>query len=147
MFLVTIITIFVSLDDFYRSFFMKYKTLALVAVAAALCSCASNQQVLARSMGQAETSASIAKQTKLNNSATASAEKKMDVAKEYESNGEEEQAAVIADLSSLEYRLALLSAERDDVKKQNEKLEKNLREDQKRLAQYQMYLDKEMGGK
>lgn len=147
MFLVTIITIFVSLDDFYRSFFMKYKTLALVAVAAALCSCASNQQVLARSMGQAETSASIAKQTKLNNSATASAEKKMDVAKEYEANGEEEQAAVIADLSSLEYRLALLSAERDDVKKQNEKLEKNLREDQKRLAQYQMYLDKEMGGK
>lgn len=147
MFLVTIITIFVSPDDFYRSFFMKYKTLALVAVAAALCSCASNQQVLARSMGQAETSASIAKQTKLNNSATASAEKKMDVAKEYEANGEEEQAAVIADLSSLEYRLALLSAERDDVKKQNEKLEKNLREDQKRLAQYQMYLDKEMGGK
>lgn len=147
MLLVTIITIFVSLDDFYRSFFMKYKTLALVAVAAALCSCASNQQVLARSMGQAETSASIAKQTKLNNSATASAEKKMDVAKEYEANGEEEQAAVIADLSSLEYRLALLSAERDDVKKQNEKLEKNLREDQKRLAQYQMYLDKEMGGK
>lgn len=147
MLLVTIITIFVSLDDFYRSFFMKYKTLALVAVAAALCSCASNQQVLARSMGQAETSASIAKQTKLNNSATASAEKKMDVAKEYVANGEEEQAAVIADLSSLEYRLALLSAERDDVKKQNEKLEKNLREDQKRLAQYQMYLDKEMGGK
>lgn len=147
MLLVTIITIFVSQDDFYRSFFMKYKTLALVAVAAALCSCASNQQVLARSMGQAETSASIAKQTKLNNSATASAEKKMDVAKEYEANGEEEQAAVIADLSSLEYRLALLSAERDDVKKQNEKLEKNLREDQKRLAQYQMYLDKEMGGK
>lgn len=126
---------------------MKFKNLALGAIAAMLCSCASNQQVLARSMGQAETSASIAKQAKLNNSTTASASKKMDMAKEYEANGDEEQAAVIADLSSLEYRLALLTAERDDVKKQNEKLEKNLREDQKRLAQYQMYLDKEMGGK
>ena len=118
---------------------MKLRALAVGAAVATLFGCASNQQAIDRSMGQAETSQSVA--TEMNAKASPAAKANLDSAKVLQENGDEEEAVVMADMSSLEYKLAIYTAERDEVKKQDDALEKALRADQDRKAAYQKALD------
>lgn len=118
---------------------MKLRALAVGAAVATLFGCASNQQAVVRSMGEASASQHIA--VEMNAKASPAAQASLDSAKVLQENGDEEEAVVMADMSSLEYRLAIYTAERDDVKKQNEELEKGLRADQERKAVYQKTLE------
>jgi hypothetical protein len=61
-----------------------------------------------------------------------------------QADGEEEEAAALAEQSSLEYRLAVANAERDAAKKEDERVEKELRGDVERKLIYQSILDKEV---
>lgn len=125
---------------------MKICTLAMGACVAVLFGCASNQQVLDYSMGQAEKSREVASEMKIDPSATAKASAGLDSAKSMLNEGEKENAVVMANLSSLEYKLALSMKERDDVRKMDEQLEKDLRADLERKAFYQETLEKEVKG-
>ena len=71
---------------------------------------------------------------------------KLDSAKAKLADGEEEEAAALADQSALEYRLAIANAERDAVKKEDERVEKELRSDVERKLIYQSILDQETKG-
>lgn len=61
--------------------------------------------------------------------------------------GKEDEAITMAEQSNLEYRLALATAERDAVKKDDERVEKELRADVERKLLYQSILDKETSAK
>ena len=89
----------------------------------ALVGCAGNQQAMERSLSQAEGAKTIADESKLDASLTAGAAADLDSAKSYAEQGEEEQAIAAAEKSALEYKLALLSAERDSLKKADARLE------------------------
>ena len=73
-----------------------------------------------------------------------SANAKLDSAKALQADGEEEEAAALAEQSTLEYRLAVANAERDAAKKEDERVEKELRGDVERKLIYQSILDKEV---
>lgn len=123
---------------------MKLRALAVGAAVATLFGCASNQQAIDRSMGEASASQLIA--AEMNAKASPAAQASLDSAKVLQENGDEEEAVVMADMSSLEYKLAIYTAERDDAKKQDESLEKALRADQDRKAAYQKALDQATKG-
>lgn len=82
----------------------------------------------------------------MNAKASPAAKANLDSAKVLQENGEEVAAVVMADMSSLEYKLAIYTAERDEAKKQDESLEKALRADQDRKAAYQKALDQAAKG-
>ena len=69
---------------------------------------------------------------------------KLDSAKALQADGEDEQAAALAEQSVLEYKLAVANAERDAAKKEDERVEKELRGDVERKLIYQSILDKEV---
>lgn len=123
---------------------MKIHTLAMAGSLALLCSCAGTQNSLDRSMAQAESSRELAQEMKLDEASTANAAAKLDEAKTMKEQGEEEQAAILADESNLEYRLAMATAERDAVKKEDARVESELRSDVERKLLYQGILDKEL---
>lgn len=123
---------------------MNLRTLVVFAAFASLIGCASNQQAIDCSMGQAEASKSIAKE--LNVKPSTAAVSNLDSAKILLENGEEEDAIIMANMSSLEYKLAVYTSERDDVKKQDEQLEKALREDMERKVMYQKSLEQSVKG-
>lgn len=119
-------------------------TLALSALA--LIGCASNQQAMDRSFAQAESSKNMAAEANLDSATTAKASAYLDSAKVYKENGDEEEAINAAELSSLEYRAAVANAERDALKKDDARLESELRSDVERKILYQSILDQETKG-
>lgn len=108
--------------------------------------CASNQQAVDRSLGQAEMTQAVAAESNVNAASVAKAKADLDSAQTLAANGDEEEAVVMADMSTLEYKLAIYAAERDEMKKKDEALEKELREDNERKAKYQTILNNEVKG-
>lgn len=125
---------------------MKFSKILFGISAVLLVGCAGNQQAVDRSIGQADAAKAMAEESKLPASATETASATLDSAKVFQQNGEEEQALAAAEKSSLEYRIALVSAERDSLKKADERLENELRNDVERKLLYQNILDQETKG-
>lgn len=125
---------------------MNIRTLAMGVAALVLFGCASNQQAVDRSLGQAEMTQVVAAESNVNAASVAKAKADLDSAQTLAANGDEEEAVVMADMSTLEYKLAIYAAERDEMKKKDEALEKELREDNERKAKYQTILNNEVKG-
>ncbi len=125
---------------------MNIRTLAMGVAALVLFGCASNQQAVDRSLGQAEMTQAVAAESNVNAASVAKAKADLDSAQTLAANGDEEEAVVMADMSTLEYKLAIYAAERDEMKKKDETLEKQLREDNERKAKYQTILNNEVKG-
>ncbi|MBQ3715474.1 MAG: hypothetical protein II892_07825 [Fibrobacter sp.] len=125
---------------------MNIRTLAMGCAALLMFGCASNQQAVDRSLGQAEMTQTVAAESNVDAAAAAKAKADLDSAQALAANGDEEEAIVMADMSTLEYKLAIYTAEREDMKKKDEALEKELREDNERKAKYQGILDSEVKG-
>lgn len=125
---------------------MNIRTLAMGGAALVLFGCASNQQAVDRSLGQAEMTQAVAAESNVNAASVAKAKADLDSAQTLAANGDEEEAVVMADMSTLEYKLAIYAAERDEMKKKDEALEKELREDNERKAKYQTILNNEVKG-
>ena len=125
---------------------MNIRTLAMGVAALVLFGCASNQQAVDRSLGQAEMTQAVAAESNVNAASVAKAKADLDSAQTLAANGDEEEAVVMADMSTLDYKLAIYAAERDEMKKKDEALEKQLREDNERKAKYQTILNNEVKG-
>ncbi|MBO7551272.1 MAG: hypothetical protein J6T62_07105 [Fibrobacter sp.] len=125
---------------------MNIRTLAMGVAALVLFGCASNQQAVDRSLGQAEMTQAVAAESNVNAASVAKAKADLDSAQTLAANGDDEEAVVMADMSTLEYKLAIYAAERDEMKKKDEALEKELREDNERKAKYQTILNNEVKG-
>ena len=125
---------------------MKLSRIVIGIAAVALVGCAGNQQAMERSLSQAEGVKTVADDSKLDAALTANAAADLDSAKAYAEQGEEELAIAAADKSALEYKLAVLSAERDSLKKADARLESELRGDVERKLIYQSILDQETKG-
>jgi len=125
---------------------MKLSRIVIGIAAVALVGCAGNQQAMERSLSQAEGVKTIADESKLDAASTANAAADLDSAKAYAEQGEEELAIAAAEKSALEYKLAVLSAERDSLKKADARLESELRGDVERKLIYQNILDQETKG-
>ena len=125
---------------------MNIRTLAMGVAALVLFGCASNQQAVDRSLGQAEMTQVVAAESNVNAASVAKAKADLDSAQTLAANGDEEEAVVMADMSTLEYKLAIYAAERDEMKRKDEALEKELREDNERKAKYQTILNNEVKG-
>lgn len=122
---------------------MKIKFLAAAAVSGIFLTACAGGVNANKSLGTADATASIAADAKIEPAKTDAAKAKLDSAKALQQSGEEEQAAALAEESALEYRLAIATAERDEVKKEDERVEKELRGDVERKLIYQSILDKE----
>ena len=125
---------------------MKLSRIVIGIAAVALVGCAGNQQAMERSLSQAEGVKTVADESKLDAALTANAAADLDSAKAYAEQGEEELAIAAADKSALEYKLAVLSAERDSLKKADARLESELRGDVERKLIYQSIVDQETKG-
>ncbi|MCQ2106930.1 MAG: hypothetical protein MJZ26_14200 [Fibrobacter sp.] len=126
---------------------MKFKFLTLGFALAALCSCAGHNTAVDRSIGQAEAAKAYTEEAKIEPAQTLNANAKLASAKAFMDQGKEDEAIAMAEQSNLEYRLALATAERDAVKKDDERVEKELRNDVERKLLYQSILDKETSAK
>lgn len=124
---------------------MKAINVALVLTAACLFGCASNQHAVDKSFSQAELSQKMAGES-VDSSKISDANKDLDSAKVLKDQGEDESAMLLADKSSLEFRLAVAAAERDALKKEDERVEGELRSDVERKLLYQNILDNEVKG-
>jgi hypothetical protein len=125
---------------------MKYRIFAAglaVTALAVLSGCAGSVNA-SKSIEFADANKTIAEEVKADASQMESANAKLDSAKALQADGEEEEAAALAEQSSLEYRLAVANAERDAAKKEDERVEKELRGDVERKLIYQSILDKEV---
>ena len=125
---------------------MKYKIFAAglaVTALAFLSGCAGSVNA-SKSIEFADANKTIAEEVKADASQMESANAKLDSAKALQADGEEEEAAALAEQSTLEYRLAVANAERDAAKKEDERVEKELRGDVERKLIYQSILDKEV---
>ena len=126
---------------------MKYRFfvagLAVTALAI-LSGCAGGAAKANRSVSLAGEAKTIAEEAKADSAQMQSANVKLDSAKALEAAGKNEEAAVLADQSALEYRLAIANAERDAAKKEDERVEKELRDDVERRLIYQNILDQEV---
>ena len=96
-----------------------------------------------KSIEFADSNKTIAQEAKVDAAQLESANAKLDSAKALQADGDEEEAAALAEQSSLEYRLAIANAELDAAKKEDEKVEKELRSDVERKLLYQSILDQE----
>lgn len=96
-----------------------------------------------KSIDYANDNKTIAEEAKVDAAQLESANAKLDSAKTLQANGEEEQAYALAEQSTLEYKLAIATAERDAAKKEDAKVEKELRSDVERKLIYQNILDQE----
>ena len=110
---------------------MKFTHLMIGLAGFALVGCATTQQAMDRSMMQAENSKVIATDAGL------------DSANAYKTAKKQQEATNAASLSVLEYRLALINAERDSLQKEDARLEEDLRNDVERKILYQNILDNE----
>lgn len=110
---------------------------------AALTGCAGSQNSLNNSMGKTEATMALAQQSNVDPTITASATSKIDSAKVLKEDGENEKAQALLEQSELDLRLAIATSERDQVKKEDQKVENDLRADVERKLLYQSILDKE----
>ena len=125
---------------------MKYRFFAAglaVTALAFLSGCAGSVNAT-RSIEYASANKAIAEEAKADPAQVESTNAKLDSAKALQASGEDEQAAALAEQSALEYRLAVATAERDAAKKEDERVEKELRSDVERKLIYQSILDKEV---
>ena len=109
---------------------------------ASLSGCAGSVNA-AKSIEFADSNKTIAQEANVDAAQIESANAKLDSAKALQADGDEEEAAALAEQSSLEYRLAIANAELDAAKKEDEKVEKELRSDVERKLLYQNILDQE----
>lgn len=96
-----------------------------------------------KSIEVADSNKAIAEETKADPAQIEAANAKLDSAKALQANGEEEQAAALAEESVLDYKLAIANAELKAAKTEDEKIEKELRGDVERKLIYQSILDQE----
>ena len=96
-----------------------------------------------KSIEFADSNKTIAQEAKVDAAQLESANAQLDSARALQADGDEEDAAALAEQSSLEYRLAIANAELDAAKKEDEKVEKELRSDVERKLLYQSILDQE----
>lgn len=122
---------------------MKMKFLAAAAVSGIFLTACAGGANASKSLGRADETANIAAEAKADPAKTESAKAKLDSAKALHQEGEEEQAIALAEESTLDYRLAIAAAERDEAKKEDERVEKELRGDVERKLIYQSILDQE----
>lgn len=115
--------------------------MAIIALAA-LSGCAGGVNAT-KSIEFADSNKTIAQEANVEAAQLESANIKLDSAKALQADGDEEEAAALAEQSSLEYRLAVANAELDAAKKEDEKVEKELRGDVERKLLYQSILDQE----
>ena len=115
--------------------------MAIIALAA-LSGCAGGVNAT-KSIEFADSNKMIAQDAKVDAAQLESANAKLDSAKALQADGDEEEAAALAEQSSLEYKLAVANAELDAAKKEDEKVEKELRGDVERKLLYQNILDQE----
>lgn len=125
---------------------MKLTKLIFGFAALSLVACAGNQQAVERSVGQAEGFKTLSQESKMDSAAMSVATADLDSAKAYQQAGEEEKAIELADKSTLEYKITLLAAERDELKKEDARVEKELRSDVERRLLYQNILEQETKG-
>ena len=81
---------------------MNIRTLAMGAAVLFLFGCASNQQAVDRSLGQAEMTQAVAAESNVDAAAAAKAKADLDSAQALAANGDEEEAVVMADMSTLD---------------------------------------------
>ena len=115
--------------------------MAVIALAA-LSGCAGGVNAT-KSIEFADSNKTIAQEAKVDAAQLESANAKLDSAKALQADGDEEEAAALAEQSTLEYKLAIANAELDAAKKEDEKVEKELRSDVERKLLYQNILDQE----
>ena len=115
--------------------------MAIIALAA-LSGCAGGVNAT-KSIEFADSNKTIAEEAKVEAAQLESANAKLDSAKALQADGEEEEAYALAEQSTLEYKLAIANAELDAAKKEDEKVEKELRSDVERKLLYQNILDQE----
>jgi hypothetical protein len=85
----------------------------------------------------------IAEEAKVEPTQIESANAKLESASKLKADGQDEKAAALAEESTLEYKLAVANAELDAAKKEDERVEKELRGDVERKLIYQSILDQE----
>lgn len=112
------------------------------AALATLSGCAGSVNA-SKSIEFADSNKTIAQEAKVDAAQLESANAKLDSAKALQADGEEEEAYALAEQSTLEYKLAIANAELDAAKKEDEKVEKELRSDVERKLLYQSILDQE----
>lgn len=122
---------------------MKFTHLMIGLAGFALVGCATTQQAMDRSMMQAESSKTIATDAGLDSASTQAAAAHLDSANAYKAAKKQQEATNAASLSVLEYRLALINAEKDSLQKEDARLEEDLRNDVERKILYQNILDNE----
>ena len=115
--------------------------MAIIALAA-LSGCAGGVNAT-KSIEFADSNKMLAQDAKVDAAQLESANAKLDSAKALQADGDEEEAYALAEQSSLEYKLAIANAELDAAKKEDEKVEKELRGDVERKLLYQNILDQE----
>ena len=115
--------------------------MAIIALAA-LSGCAGGVNAT-KSIEFADSNKTIAQEAKVDAAQLESANTKLDSAKALQADGDEEEAYALAEQSTLEYKLAIANAELDAAKKEDEKVEKELRSDVERKLLYQNILDQE----
>ncbi len=115
--------------------------MAIIALAA-LSGCAGGVNAT-KSIEFADSNKTIAQEANVEAAQLESANIKLDSAKALQADGDEEEAAALAEQSTLEYKLAIANAELDAAKKEDEKVEKELRGDVERKLLYQNILDQE----
>jgi len=125
---------------------MKYRffVAGLAVTALAILSGCAGSANASRPIEFAEANKTIAEEAKVDSAQMQSANAKLDSAKALQAEGEDEQAIALAEQSTLEYRLAVANAERDAAKKEDERVEKELRDDVERKLIYQNILDQEV---
>ncbi|OWV24960.1 hypothetical protein B7988_13340 [Fibrobacter sp. UWB1] len=115
--------------------------MAIIALAA-LSGCAGGVNAT-KSIEFADSNKNIAQEANVEAAQLESANIKLDSAKALQADGDEEEAAALAEQSTLEYKLAIANAELAAAKKEDEKVEKELRGDVERKLLYQNILDQE----
>lgn len=116
---------------------------ATIAAVAVLSGCASGVSAN-RQLTNALATKTIADSAGLSKVQTHKAQAKLDSAIKLKQDENEQQALYMAEQSALEYRLALAVAERDSVKKEDARIETELKNDEKRKLLYQNILNSEI---
>lgn len=122
---------------------LRFFAAGVAVTAVALLSGCAGSVNATRSIEYASANKAIAEEAKADPAQVESTNAKLDSAKALQASGEDEQAAALAEQSALEYRLAVAMAERDAAKKEDERVEKELRGDVERKLIYQNILDQE----
>lgn len=96
-----------------------------------------------KSIEYADSHKALAEETQVDAAQIETTNLKLDSAKALQVVGNYAAAAALAEQSTLEYKLAIANAERDAAKKEDAKVEKELRSDVERKLIYQNILDQE----